>query len=48
MQHFALNDSTSTDIITIIKAREMRHAEYVARMGQMKNIHRILMGIIDG
>ena len=36
IKDFILNDSTSTNIITAIKTREMRFAGYVALMGQIK------------
>jgi hypothetical protein len=35
---------TSPDIIRVIKSRRIRWAEHVARMGEMKNVYRILVG----
>jgi hypothetical protein len=39
---------SSPDIIRQIKARTIRWAEYVARMGEVRNVYRVLMGRPEG
>jgi hypothetical protein len=39
---------SSPSIIRIIKSRRMRWAEHVARMGEKKNVYRLLVGKPEG
>ena len=39
-----LNDLYSPNIIRVIKSRRIRWAGHVARMGEMRGVHRVLMG----
>jgi hypothetical protein len=39
---------THTDIIRVIKSRRMRWAGHVARMGETRNVYRILVGKPEG
>ena len=39
-----LNDLYSPNIIRVIKSRRIRRAGHVARMGEMRGVHRVLMG----
>jgi hypothetical protein len=39
---------SSPSIITIIKSRRMRRVGHVARMGEKRNVYRLLMGKPDG
>jgi hypothetical protein len=39
---------SSRDIITQIKSRRMRWAEHVARMGEGRNVYRVLVGKPEG
>jgi hypothetical protein len=39
---------SSPSIIRIIKSRRMRWAEHVARMGEERNVHRLLVGKPEG
>jgi hypothetical protein len=39
---------SSTNIITQIKSRRMRWAGHVARMGEERNVYRVLMGKPEG
>jgi hypothetical protein len=39
---------SSADIIRQIKSRRMRWAGYVARMGEGRNVYRVLVGKPDG
>jgi hypothetical protein len=39
---------SSTSIIRIIKSRRMRWAGHVARMGEKRNVHRLLVGKPEG
>jgi hypothetical protein len=39
---------TSPSIIRIIKSRRMRWAEHVARMGERRNVYRLLVGKPEG
>jgi len=43
-----LHDLSSPDIIPVIKSRRMRWAEHVARKGDRRGAHRILVGKLDG
>jgi hypothetical protein len=38
----------SPSIIRIIKSRRMRWGEYVARMGEKRNVYRLLVGKPEG
>jgi hypothetical protein len=38
----------STDIIRQIKSRRMRSVEHVARMGEGRNVYRVLVGKPEG
>jgi hypothetical protein len=42
------NFYTSPDIIREIKSRRMRWAEHVARMGEGRNVYRVLVGKTEG
>jgi hypothetical protein len=39
---------SSPSIIRIIKSRRMRWVEYVARMGEKRNVYRLLVGKPEG
>jgi hypothetical protein len=39
---------SSPSIISIIKSRRMRWAKHVARMGEKRNMHRLLVGKPEG
>jgi hypothetical protein len=39
---------SSPSIIRIIKSRRMRWAGYVARMGEKRNVYRLLVGKLEG
>jgi hypothetical protein len=39
---------SSPDIIRLIKSRIMRWAGHVARMGEKRNVYRVLMGKPEG
>jgi hypothetical protein len=39
---------SSPNIIRLIKSRRMRWAEHVARKGEERNVHRVLMGEPEG
>jgi hypothetical protein len=39
---------SSPNIIRIIKSRRMRWAEHVARMGEKRNVYRLLVGKPEG
>jgi hypothetical protein len=39
---------TSPNIIRVIKSRRIRWAEHVARMGEMRNVYKILIGKPEG
>jgi hypothetical protein len=39
---------SSTSIIGIMKSRRMRWADHVARMGEKRNAHRLLVGKSEG
>jgi hypothetical protein len=39
---------SSSSIVTIIKSRSIRWAEHVARMGEKKNVYRLLVGKPEG
>ena len=44
-----LNDLYSLpNIVRVVKSRRMRWAEHVARMGEDRGVHRVLMGKPDG
>jgi hypothetical protein len=42
------NFYSSPSIIRIIKSRRMRWAGYVSRMGEKRNVYRLLVGKPDG
>jgi hypothetical protein len=42
------NLNSSLNIIRIIKSRMMRWAEHVARMGEKRNVYRLLVGKPEG
>jgi hypothetical protein len=39
---------SSTDIVRQIKSRRMRWAGHVARMGEGRNVYRVLVGKLEG
>jgi hypothetical protein len=39
---------SSPNIITIIKSRRMRQAGHVVRMGEKRNLYRVLVGKLEG
>jgi hypothetical protein len=43
-----LNLYSSPDTIRLIKSRRMRWAGHVARMGEGRNVHRVLLGRPEG
>jgi hypothetical protein len=44
-----LNDLySSPDIVRVIKARRMRWAGHVARMGERRSVHRVFVGKPEG
>ena len=46
---FCLNDLYSlTNIVRVVKSRGMRWAGHVARMGEDRGVHRVLMGKHEG
>jgi hypothetical protein len=48
ISHFSLNLNSSPSIIRIIKSRKMRWAGHVARMGEKRNVYRLLVGRPEG
>jgi hypothetical protein len=39
---------SSSDIVRLIKSRRMRWAGHVARMGEGRNVYRVLVGKLEG